>query len=280
MNPRSQPTSKKIALQREGHCNLCGGLLPVGSEAIYDWRKRSATHIECPSAVQIDAANELAGPAIDFGVAGASAQREYERRLAKDDERRRARYGRLAGVVHAWTGDRQSTVAWASGAEGERTVATALSDLAGVNVLQDRRVPRTRGNLDLLVIAPAGLFVVDAKNHGGTVRIRDRGSIFRSDSRLYVDSQDQSKLADGMGWQVEAVKSALAAANVDPLPQITPVLCFAKAAWPLLFAPGSFKGVRLEGLNSVKKLVVEKPTLDADAVDRYTRMLATAFPAK
>jgi hypothetical protein len=62
------------------------------------------------------------------------------------------------------------------------------------------------------------VFVIDAKNHGGTVRIVDKGSFFRSDKRLYVGGRDRSKLAKEMAWQVEAVRSALAGAGVDPLP--------------------------------------------------------------
>jgi hypothetical protein len=37
------------------------------------------------------------------------------------------------------------------------------------------------------------------------------------------------------GWQIEGVTAALPAAGVDPLPSVTPVLCFVDGEWPLLF---------------------------------------------
>lgn len=46
-------------------------------------------------------------------------------------------------------------------------------------MLHDRRVPDTRGNIDHIIVAPAGVFVVDAKNHKGKIGIRDRGASSR-----------------------------------------------------------------------------------------------------
>ena len=60
--------------------------------------------------------------------------------------------------------------AWAIGARGEEKLAEALdSSLA----LHDRRVPGTKGNLDHIVVAPAGVFVVDAKHLQGRIEIRN-----------------------------------------------------------------------------------------------------------
>ena len=85
---------------------------------------------------------------------------------------------------------------------------------------------RSRANIDHIVIGPAGVFVVDAKRLVGRIEIRNRGGFFRSDWRLTVGGRDQSKLARAMTWQVDAVRAALVAAGIDPLPPITPVLCF------------------------------------------------------
>ena len=128
---------------------------------------------------------------IDCGTAGASAQREHDRRAAKREAATRERFGRrLGGVILALTYEPQSTRAWAKGARGEQELAAALDGLPDVVVLNDRRVPGTLGNIDHLVIAPAGLFVVDAKRYDGHLRIRDRGGLFRTDERLYVGGRD------------------------------------------------------------------------------------------
>ena len=165
-------------------------------------------------------------------------------------------------------------------AELNGTLRKALTELEGVRVLNDRRVPGTRGNIDHIVVAPAGLFVVDAKRYEGTIRIRDVGGFFRRDQRLYVGRRDCSKLADDMEWQVEAVERSLRSVNADAIPPITPVLCFVRGDWPLLRPPDSYRGVRLEGTRSIKNLVTNGQVLDIAEIDRLTRVLAAAFPAK
>jgi hypothetical protein len=65
-------------------------------------------------------------------------------------------------------------------------------------VLHDRKVPNTRGNIDHLVIAPSGIWIVDAKNYNGKVEVRDCGGWFSTDLRLHVNNRDQTKLVDGL----------------------------------------------------------------------------------
>jgi hypothetical protein len=69
------------------------------------------------------------------------------------------------------------------GARGEEKLAGAILAMPGVNVLHDRRVPGSSANIDHIVIAPAGIFVVDAKLYQGLIRIRDRGPICKGRSR-------------------------------------------------------------------------------------------------
>ncbi len=82
-----------------------------------------------------------------------------------------------------------------------------------------------------------------------------------------------------MRWQVDAVLGALSG-QPGPRPPVTPVLCFVDGDWPLLWRPTEFKGVRLEGTRSIRKLVSSVPTLDAIAIGRIHHALATAFPPK
>jgi hypothetical protein len=77
---------------------------------------------------------------------------------------------------------------------------------------------------------------------------------------------------------VKAVEKVLASVEVA-LP-VTPVLCFIDVDWPLLFAPNSFRGVRLEDPKSLRKLITLTPALDASAIDKLARILAAGLPAK
>ncbi len=219
-------------------------------------------------------------PAFESGVAGASARREYERRKANRETRVKGRFGRFGGVVLALTDDPQSTRSWATGARGEEKLAAALDGIEGLRVLHDRRVPRSARNIDHILIAPAGVFVVDAKNLRGKIEIRNRGGFFRTDHRLYVGRRDCSDLATGLGWQVDTVTAALVAGGVDPLPPVTPVLCFIDGDWPLFRAPNEYVGVRLEGTGSIRKLVATPAALDPPSIEHIARVLAAALPAK
>jgi hypothetical protein len=48
-----------------------------------------------------------------------------------------------------------------------------------VTVLNDRRVPGSRGNIDHVVVGAAGVYVIDAKRYqNAVVRIRRSGGLF------------------------------------------------------------------------------------------------------
>ncbi len=59
--------------------------------------------------------------------------------------------------------------------------------------------------------------------------MQNKGSFFRPDERLFVAGRDQSKLADGVLLQIEALKGVL----VDRWPEVPVrgVLCFVGASW-------------------------------------------------
>jgi hypothetical protein len=297
MEPQAYPDPsvaglKKLLLSYAGTCVLCGASLAQGVPALYDKASKTVRCVACPNVAAVapsvaasSAVDAVAAPApdertsIDFGTAGGSAQREHDRRAAKREESVKERFGRrFGGLLLAVVDEPQSTRAWAQGALGERKLAEALAGVPDIVVLHDRRVPGTRGNIDHLVIASGGLFVVDAKRYKGRLQIRDKGGLFRTEWRLYVGGRDCSHLADDMGWQVKAVETLLE--SVGCRVAITPVLCFLDVEWPLLFATESFHGVRLASPRSLRKLVTRTQILDAAEIDKLARMLATGFPVK
>lgn len=254
----------------DGVCSRCGVVLRTGEVAVYERATRTIHCVSCPTPL-----GPL--PEVDAGVAGRSARHEHERLASKRETAVKERWGeRIGGFVLAVTDEPQATRAWAIGARGEEKLAEALD---GFRSLHDRRVPGTKGNLDHIVIAPAGVFVVDAKHYQGRIEIRNRGWFLRPDERLYVGRRDCSDLADKMGWQVAAVEAALRAAGLDPLPPITPVLCFVDGDWPLIAPPDEFRGVRLKSTRSLRKRLVGG-VLDEAAIARLVQILATALPPK
>ena len=65
-----------------------------------------------------------------------------------------------------FAGQGERCASFCSEAAGERRLARRLNDeLADIAVvLHDREVPNTRGNIDHLVVAPSGIWIIHAKN--------------------------------------------------------------------------------------------------------------------
>ena len=207
-------------------CARCGAGLPKGADAFHDAASKTICCLSCP--IQAD----LAEQPLNYGIAGGSARREFERRTEKRAAETKGRFGnRLGGLMVALTNEPQSTRAWAAGARGEEKLAKALDGIPSIEVLNDRRVPRTSGNIDHLVIGPGGVFVVDAKHYTGLIRIRDRGGLLRKDEGLYVGGRDCSHLAENMCWQVAAVERALGSAGLEAVPPILPVESESSTTW-------------------------------------------------
>jgi hypothetical protein len=70
--------------------------------------------------------------------------------------------------------------AWRRGAAGERRTARLLGPLErhGWAVLHDLALPRTRANLDHLVIGPGGVFVIDSKQYRGRLQLDSSGRLW------------------------------------------------------------------------------------------------------
>ena len=147
-------------------------------------------------------------------------------------------------------------------------------------MLCDRRIPGSRGTIDHIVIGPGGVFVVDARHDQGRIQIHNKGGLFRTDLRLYVGRRDCSALAEKVEWQAKAVERVLRSAGLETVPPIIPLLCFIAGEWPLLSPPGSYQGVRLEGMHSIRTLVSQVQVLDLSAIEELTRALSSALPAK
>lgn len=198
-------------------------------------------------------------------AAGESARAEYERRKANDEARTRAAWGRFGGIAVALTPERQSTRAWASGAEGEERVGARLDQLeqVGVRVLHDRRIPGTRANIDHIAVTATGVWVIDTKRYDGqSPEKRVEGGILRPRvEKLWVRG-DKTRLVESVRWQVEKVAEAV------PGVPVRGVLCFIDAQWGMLADPFTVNDVLVTWpKNLAKRLRAEASgRLDTDAV--------------
>lgn len=277
-----------MRLRYAGTCRSCGTALASGSRAVYEPGSRTVVCLRCAgesgagpgerSGVSIGESTEP--PSVVVGSAGASAQREYERRKAGREERVRAAHPRIGGFLLAISEEPASTRAWATGARGEELLGRGLDALAhrGVRVLHDRRIPRTRANIDHIAVSPAGVFVVDAKRYRGRPQLRVEGGLFRPRvEKLVVGSRDQTRLVEAVHNQVDLVRDALSLVGLAEL-KVRGVLCFVEADWPLIGGSFVIDGVHVLWPKKLAARLIAGGSLDDVVVDGAHRALAAAFP--
>lgn len=205
--------SKRLSLRRADTCCTCAVALAAGVTAYWDATSRNVTCLSCQQATEpspspfVEEVDKIVEPArfdysqIQKGEAGQSAHEQYERLHARREARIDARFGRFAGVAKFLSDDPQSIVAWKTGSIGERLLAKSLQENLGDTaiLLNDRKVPKSKANIDHIVVASSGVWVVDANNYSGLIQRRDVGGLFKVDERLFVSGRDRSKIVQGLG---------------------------------------------------------------------------------
>ncbi|WP_315093506.1 nuclease-related domain-containing protein [uncultured Cellulomonas sp.] len=278
-----------MRLRYAGTCRVCGAALAAGVTAVYDRATKTVACVTCASAGQPAGSETVVvtnletpePPAeVAIGAAGSSAQREYERRKSKRETRIREAHPRMGGLILALSDEPQSTAAWARGARGEELLGGRLNTLVehGVLTLHDRRIPRTKANIDHIAIGPSGVFVIDAKRYKGRPTLRVEGGILRPrTSKLTVGSRDCTKLVDGVHKQVGLVRAALDNAGFDDTP-VHGLLCFVEADWPLFGGSFVIEGVDVLWPKKAAERLVSPGPIDGARVGAIHGALAAAFP--
>jgi hypothetical protein len=270
---------KRMRLRYAGACVLCGTALERGASAVYSRITRTVRCLDCRSERPAPTAGPSELSVVD-GAAGASARREFDRRHTARQERVRARAPRIGGLLLALFDDPQSTRAWDTGARGEEHVGRALDAAAGptFRVLHDRRVPRSRANLDHVVVCASGVVVIDAKRYKGRPRHVVEGGFLRPRvDKLLVGTRDCTRLVTAVRGQVEVVRTALGpdlSVDVD----VTGALCFVEADWPLIGGSFVIDGVAVTWPRRLATVLGRAGPLDADTIADLHRRLASALP--
>ena len=275
-----------IRLKRADACSVCGVALPASTKAHWDRDTKNVTCLACGAvAAKDEDPADLAAkipavpPAIvkpESGRAGASAQKEFERRHQKRETVLDERFGSFAGLIKFLVDDPQSTRAWAKGSEGERLLAEALTRWVGDRavLLHDRKIPRSSANIDHLAIAATGVWIVDAKKYKGRLQRRDKGGWRSTDYHVYVNGRDQTKLAVGLHKQATVVRAALDDLDVP----VHSVLCFIEAEWDFFLKPFQVEGVWVTYGKHLAEMIGAAGPLADDEVLRVANLLAAALP--
>jgi hypothetical protein len=239
---------------------------------------------------------------IESGTAGASVLREHDRRAEKWRARAEAEIATDAEwrqkikLDHPVLGrirtgltpkpvlgrEPQNVSAWGTGFEGERAMGHWLDDWVATGVgiaLHDRRIPRSKANIDHIAVAPSGVWVIDAKKYTGLVEQVDVGGWLTSDLRLKVGGRNKSRLAAGVEWQRTIVAEVLDAATGGSRPPVRGVLAFVGAEWRLFSRPFVFEGIHVAWPKVVIDFLNQEGDLTSDQIESTASVLLKSFPS-
>lgn len=228
-------STRRINLRYAGKCAVCSTALPVGAVATWDSDRRTAT---CPQCL------EWYKP-VTSGAAGGSAKLKGERLQRHMVSEPGLAVARPVRGTSDPVGGRGAS--WTKGAVGEQKLGSVLDETSRMSnsrilVLHDRRIPRSNANIDHIVVAPAGVWVIDAKRWQGRVSCyRTKGSR-PPHSRLRVGRRDGTEAVEGVYRQLTHVAKVL---ENPPFEGVTlrGAICFVDAEWARPATPFVVDGV-------------------------------------
>lgn len=264
-----------LKLRRPDKCVVCGSVLLAGSLGWWDATLRTVTCATCR-----ETATEMTAMSVqselDRGQPGASVAREHQRRKGNREARVRDSHPLIGGMLLTLRSAPQHEVAFHKGEVGEQAVAASLEKRTANGpaiILHDRRIPGGHGNIDHLAIAPTGVFVIDAKNIHGKVRVLK--PLFGAPG-LLINERNRTKLIDGLDRQVSIVSHALEASGHPDVP-VQGVLCFTTADLPLL-GTLQMRGHLMLHSKALAKQLNASGSLQPSMISTLARALAQSLP--
>ena len=124
---------------------------------------------------------------------------------------------------------------------------------------------------DRVVVAPSGIWVIDAKALLGQVQKRDVGSLFSVDWRLYVGRRDCTSLLGAVSRRARVVRAALE--DETCCVPVLPVLCLCDAEWSWFVKPFQMNGVVVSSPKATAKLVGQPGPWTSDDIHRIADAL-------
>lgn len=274
---------KVLVFRKEGVCDSCGATLPEGIKG--QWNSTTKT-IRCLEhdviAPPPDAAEESSESGLNRGSAGKSANEKYTQLHATKEKNIRNRFGRfkrLGEVAVFLHDDSQKTTNWKVGAVGEEVVGARLDLLAqeaDFEVLHDRRRPPTKANIDHIIVTPAGVFVVDAKNYEGQIEVRRPGWFSGDPEQLFINGRNRTKIVDGVKKQVAQVESILVNSEIQ-IP-VFGVLTFVVGSLQLFIVQKKISGVFLSTQRGIEKILRQPGPHSVKDIKATAKLLAQRFP--
>lgn len=234
-----------------GKCNSCGAIIARREVGWHEPNLKKARCAACgPGPEDHQSAGEQTQNAGGDPVGGTAALREA--RVRRD---------------HNFT----------KGAAGEYLMDVSLHRHLNESavILTDRRVPGTNANIDHVVVAPSGIWIIDTKNWRGKIEYR-ASTKMGMDGRLYVDGKDRTSEVEKIFNLVIPVAQVIG----DKAVPIHQALVFIEGDWGNISAtriltsrPYQHLGVWITWPKAIWKKINEPGLLDKDAIERLGTLL-------
>lgn len=157
---------------------------------------------------------------------------------------------------------------------GEREASKVLTSTLGESVqfLFNRSVGsgKIRGQIDIIVVAPSGVFVLDPKDYWGR-KVRAN----RQRDAFVVNGRVRPALADSMRRHLDAVRVAMAVGPMPAIP-VSGAFCFMGADLPV--GPLVVDGVPATTLRGAAKLLKRRGPVTANQRAILHAYLSEQFP--
>jgi hypothetical protein len=157
------------------------------------------------------------------------------------------------------------------GAAGEYLMDRHLHRVlnSGEVILNDRRIPGGTGNIDHVVVATSGVWIIDVKNWSGKIEYRSRAGMFDFNERLLVNGEDRTdEVVDHIYSQVIPIASLLDDRSIP----VHPAVVFIADDWPvstrrlLINKPYEHKGVKISWPKAISSRIKQQGPLSANQV--------------
>jgi hypothetical protein len=233
-------------LRYGGTCDACGATIEKRDVGWHDAALKKVRCQSCGPSADEAGLSQLATTSVEADPVGGSAALR-EARARRDPK-------------------------WTKGAAGEYLMDLSLHNHLneGSVILTDRGVPGTKSNIDHIVIAPSGVWIIDSKVWRGKIEYKST-SMFGTEKRLFVGGKDRTSAVEAIFNLVIPVAQVIGDKSVP----IKPALVFIDGDWSDASAarivtsrPYQHLSVWISWPKAIWKKINEPGRLDADSVKR------------
>jgi hypothetical protein len=146
-------------------------------------------------------------------------------------------------------------------------------------VLTDRQVPGTESNIDHIVIASSGVWIIDSKKWKGKIEYK-ADSLASINTRLYVGGKDRTSKVESIYGLVIPVAQVIEDRTIP----IHPALVFIEGDWStaslprfLMGKPYVHEGVYISPPRALIKIINEPGALNAELINSLAVKLDKAL---